>query len=593
VITLAWRVLGIAFSLAVAAAAALLWQVEPQTWAPDLSGFSGTLYAVRTDDLTVLMLAIVGVVAGCVQVYSIGYLHGEPRTASYTAIVTLFTAAMVTVVVADSLFLLLIGWEVMGVCSYLLIGQYWERRDARAGAVKAFLMTRFGDVGFLFGIFVLGVAGGSFRISELEPSGSGLATVGTFLLLCGVVGKSAQIPLQTWLPDAMPGPAPVSALIHAATMVAAGVFLVARMFDVFVAAPGTLSVLAVIAALTMVVAALCATAAVEVKRVLAWSTVSQLAVMFGGLALGTDDGRHAGLFHLLTHAAFKALLFLCAGVLLHQVGSATFAVLRRRARHGVLRKLMPVTFGTMTIGLAALAGVPGLSGFFSKDSVVEAAWHAARDGGGDTTWPALLVLVAVLVTGMLTAFYCTRLWLWAFFGSPAPLGGLGAFEEEDLGDSSADDAQEQPHRPLRDGSPWMLAPMVLLALATLVLGYAEASQLDPAVAGVTTLALMFGAVPAYSLWKRGADPRPAVLEREFGFDAFYQLAVVRPVRFAAGLVVTGDRDVIDGWVRGFGKAGTLASAGFRRLQTGNVQTYLTAAVLGVVALAVLAGVIAS
>ncbi len=583
--TLIWRVVGISFSLALCAAAAVLWQVAPQTWAPDVSGFSGSLYAVRTDDLTVLMLAIVGVVATCVQVYSVGYLHGEPRTASYTAIVTLFTAAMTTVVVADSLFLLLIGWEVMGVCSYLLIGHYWERRDARAGAVKAFLMTRFGDVGFLFGIFVLGLAGGSFRISELEPSGSGLATVGTLLLLAGVIGKSAQIPLQTWLPDAMPGPSPVSALIHAATMVAAGVFLVARMYDVFAAAPGTLATLGVIASLTMVVAALCATAAVEVKRVLAWSTVSQLAIMFGALALGTEDGRDAGLFQLTTHAAFKALLFLCAGVLLHQVGSATFAALRRRARRGVLRKLMPVTFTTMTVGLAALAGVPGLSGFFSKDAVVEAAWHTARDG----SWTAWVVLVAVLVTAVLTAFYCTRMWLWVFFGNPAPLGGLGAFEDEHL----VDEEQEQPHRPLRDGSPWMLAPLVLLSLITLVIGYAEVSRLSPAVAGVTTLALVFGAVPAYSLWKRGADPRPALLENEFWLDTVYQRAIVGPVRGAARLVVAGDNDVVDGWVLGFGRAGTLASAGFRRLQTGNVQTYLTGAVIGVVVLAVLAGVIVS
>ena len=393
-----------------------------------------------------LLLAVVGVVATCVQVYSIGYLHGQPRTASYTAIITLFTAAMTTVVIADSLFLLLIGWEVMGACSYLLIGHYWERRDARAGAVKAFLMTRFGDVGFLFGIFVLGVAGG-FRISELDParvSGPAL-TVGTLLLLIGVIGKSAQLPLQTWLPDAMPGPSPVSALIHAATMVAAGVFLVARMYDVFAAAPGTLTVLAVLASLTMVVAALCAAAAVEVKRVLAWSTVSQLAIMFGGLSVGTEEGRDAGLFHLATHAAFKGLLFLCAGVLLHQVGSATIAVLRKYAVRGRLRGSMPVTFVTMTIGLAALAGVPGLSGFFSKDSVVEAAWRAAWDG----TAGAWAVLMAVLVTALLTAFYCTRLWLWVFFGTPALGGARGAFEDPDAAESEVGEPVVTPE--VREG----------------------------------------------------------------------------------------------------------------------------------------------
>ncbi|HEY3004231.1 MAG TPA: proton-conducting transporter membrane subunit, partial [Kribbellaceae bacterium] len=275
--TLFWRLTGIAVALAALAVAAASYDHEPRVIRVGdgtLAGQATLLFNVRADDLSVLMLVIVGVVGACVHVYSIGYLH--ERRPSYHAIVTLFTLAMVTVVVADSLFLLLIGWEVMGTCSYLLIGHHWERRDARAGAVKAFLMTRLGDVGFLFGIFVIGVAAGTFQISEIDVSRLAPATltVGTLLLLSGVVGKSAQVPLQTWLPDAMPGPAPVSALIHAATMVAAGVFLVARMYDVFRAAPGALPVLAVLASLTMVVAALCATAAVEVKRVLAWSTVS-------------------------------------------------------------------------------------------------------------------------------------------------------------------------------------------------------------------------------------------------------------------------------------------------------------------------------
>jgi NADH-quinone oxidoreductase subunit L len=589
VITQVWRAIGIAFAVGLLVVVAVLAGGEPhvvQIGRIMLGGVVETDYNLRIDDLSLLMLGIVGVVGGCVHVYSIGYLHREPRTASYHAIVTLFTAAMATVVVADSLFLLLIGWEMMGACSYLLIGHYWERRDARAGAVKAFLMTRLGDVGFLFGIFVIGLSAGTFNISEIDPGRAPdrLLTVGALLLLCGVVGKSAQVPLQTWLPDAMPGPSPVSALIHAATMVAAGVFLVARMENVFIAAPGALGVLAVIASLTMLIAALCATAATEVKRVLAWSTVSQLAIMLGSLAVGTRDGREAGLFQLLTHAAFKALLFLCAGVLLHQVGSATFAVLRKRARRGALRKAMPVTFVTMTIGVAALAGVPGLSGFFSKDAVIEAAWHAARDG----SWEGWLVLIAVLVTAVLTAFYATRMWLWVFFGTSAPLGGIGAFEDEEM---VSDEDSAEPG--LKDGSPWMLGPLVLLALVTIGIGYVRAGELDLVVAGISFVALLLGAAPAYSLWKRGADPRPAVLERELGFDPFYQAVVVRPVQALAKVVVAGDNDVVDGYVQGAGKAGMLASAGFRRLQSGNVQTYLTGAVIGVVALAVLAGVLAA
>ncbi|MEV0801543.1 NADH-quinone oxidoreductase subunit L [Kribbella sp. NPDC050281] len=586
-IATAWRVAGVGFSLLVILAAGLLYGVSPDQVA-FLNSSVGDLtigFAVRTDDLTVLMLAVVGVIATCVQVYSLGYLHQRP--ASYHALVTLFTAAMVTVVISDSLFLLLIGWEMMGACSYLLIGHYWERRDARSGAVKAFLMTRLGDVGFLFGIFVLGLGAGTFRISELDPAeiSPGVLTTGTLLLLVGVVGKSAQVPLQTWLPDAMPGPSPVSALIHAATMVAAGVFLIARLYDVFAASETTMTVLAVVACVTMLFAALCAMAAVEVKRVLAWSTVSQLAIMFSALSLGTADGRHAALFHLVTHAAFKGLLFLCAGVLLHQVGSAAFVVLRRYTRRGRLRKALQVTFVTMTIGLASLAGVPGFAGFFSKDAVIEAAWHHARDGSV-VGW---IVLVSVCLTAAFTAFYCTRMWLWVFFRTPALAGALGAFEDE----NGTADLDEPDTSKLRD-APWvMLAPLVLLAVASIVLGYVDGVHLNWGIGAVSTVLVLLGALPAYSLWSRGADPRPVVLEREFGVDTAYHGMFVVPVRWLAKLTVAGDRDVIGAYVRAAGRAGTLASQGFRRLQTGNVQTYLTAAVVGVVALAVLAGVISS
>lgn len=587
-IATAWRVVGVGFSLLVVLAAALLHGVTPQHTTAGGAGIGRDFsfaYEFRTDGLTVLMLAVVGVVSACVQVYSIGYVR--ERIASYTAVVTLFTAAMVTVVVSDNLFLLLIGWEVMGACSYLLIGHYWERRDARAGAMKAFLITRLADVGFLFGIFVLGVGYHTFRISELgsSPIAPHTLTIGTLLLLVGVVGKSAQVPLQTWLPDAMPGPSPVSALIHAATMVAAGVFLIARLFSLFVQSQTTLTVLAVVACVTMLFAASCAMAAVEVKRVLAWSTVSQLAIMFAGLSLGTSDGRHAALFHLLTHAAFKGLLFLCAGVLLHQVGSAAFVVLRKYSRRGALRKRLPVTFVTMTIGLAALAGVPGLAGFFSKDSVVEAAWETAKNGSV-VGW---IVLVSVCLTAMMTAFYCLRLWLWVFFRTPALAGAVGAFEDDD----AMADLDEPDARKLREGSWLMLAPIVLLTIAAAGLGYTDSVHLKWQIALITTVLAVLGALPAYSLWRRGADPRPVLLEREYGVDPAYQRLFVVPVRWLAKLTVGGDQDVIGAYVRATGRAGVLASAGFRRLQTGNVQTYLTAAVVGVVALAILAGVIGS
>jgi NADH-quinone oxidoreductase subunit L len=588
VIATVWRVAGVGFSLLIILMAGLLYGADPGR-ADFLNSSVGDLtigFAVRTDDLTVLLLAVVGVIATCVQVYSLGYLH--QRAASYHALVTLFTAAMVTVVISDSLFFLLIGWEVMGACSYLLISHYWERRDARSGAVKAFLMTRLGDVGFLFGIFVLGVGGGTFRISELDPAAisPGVLTTGTLLLLVGVVGKSAQVPLQTWLPDAMPGPSPVSALIHAATMVAAGVFLIARLYNVFSASETTMTVLAVIACVTMLFAALCAMAAVEVKRVLAWSTVSQLAIMFSALSLGTAEGRHAALFHLVTHAAFKGLLFLCAGVLLHQVGSAAFVVLRRYTRRGRLRNALRVTFITMTVGLAALAGVPGFAGFFSKDTILEAAWEHGRHDGSVVGW---IVLGSVGLTAALTAFYCMRMWLWVFFRTPALAGAHGAFEDDD----AMADLDEPDTTKLRD-APWvMLTPLILLALAAIGLGYADGLHLNWVIGLVSVALVLLGAIPAYSLWSRGADPRPVVLEREFGVDAAYGGLFVVPIRRLARLTVAGDRDVIGGYVRAAGRTGTLLSQGFRRLQTGNVQTYLTAAVIGVVALAVLAGVIGS
>jgi NADH-quinone oxidoreductase subunit L len=291
------------------------------------------------------------------------------------------------------------------------------------------------------------------------------------------------------------------------------------------------------------------------------------------------------LFHLLTHAAFKGLLFLCAGVLLHQVGSVAFVVLRRYTRRGVLRKAMPVTFVTMTIGLASLAGVPGFAGFFSKDSVIEAAWNHARDGSV-VGW---VVLVSVCLTAALTAFYCARLWLWVFFRTPALAGALGAFEAED----PMADLEDPDTSKLRDASWLMLAPLVLLAVATLVLGYTDGVHINWPIALLTTVLALLGALPAYSLWQRGADPRPVVLEREFGVDAAYHRAFVVPVRRLAKLAVGADRDVIGAYVRATGRTGVLASSGFRWLQTGNVQTYLTAAVVGVVALAILAGVIGS
>ncbi len=348
--------------------------------------------ALAVDQLTASMLVLATTVALLVQVYSLAFMGKDPRYPSYTALICLFTAAMSLVVAADDLFVLLVGWEVMGACSYFLIAHYWEGRPAREGAVKAFLMTRLGDVGLLFGIFVVGQAAGTYRISGVLDAvangrvSSGQATAAALLILCGVVGKSAQFPLHSWLPDAMPGPTPISALIHAATMVAAGVYLVARLLPLFELSTVAMDVLAAIAVVTMLGAACFALAAEDLKRVLAWSTVSQLAYMFAALSLG---GYGPGVLYLLAHGAFKALLFLAAG-------SVIKAVRRQRlVELGGLRTAMPLTFVTMTVGLAALAGVPPFVGFFSKDAIIGLAAHEAADGSSR----AWFVLVAALADG--------------------------------------------------------------------------------------------------------------------------------------------------------------------------------------------------
>jgi NADH-quinone oxidoreductase subunit L len=375
----------------------------------DFGGFAVT-FGTWANDTAQFVAIAVGVVATCVQVYSVAYLHDDTRYAPYAAQISLFTAAMLLVVVSNDLITLIVGWEVMGVCSYLLIGHDRKLPEAPRSAVKAFIVTRTGDVGFLLGVAILGVHAHSFRIPDILATdySPGVKTAAGILLLCGVAGKSAQFPLHTWLPDAMAGPTPISALIHAATMVAAGVYLVARLHPVF---DGTaLAVLAVSASITMLLGAMVAMAQEDIKKVLAWSTVSQLGYMTGALAVGA---RGPALLHLLSHAAFKALLFLAAGAVIHAVGSNLMNTM------GGLRRSMPTTFVVTTIGLAALVGIPPLAGFVSKDSILAAA-HEATEGGHTPapSWSAWLVWLAGLVTAGITGWYATRLWLRTFFDPP-------------------------------------------------------------------------------------------------------------------------------------------------------------------------------
>ncbi|WP_197356035.1 NADH-quinone oxidoreductase subunit 5 family protein, partial [Streptomyces clavuligerus] len=371
--------------------------------------------ALHIDGLAALVAVLVGLVASCVQIYSTAYLRDDPRYPSYAALVSLFTAAMLLVVYSGDLMVLLVGWEIMGICSYFLVGHYWETPEARAASLKAFLVTKLGDVPFLIGLFALATDAGTFRITGvLNAVAEGRIdhpTLVALLLLAGVAGKSAQFPLHTWLPDAMAGPTPVSALIHAATMVAAGIYFVARLLPVFAASPAALTVLAVMAAVTMVGSGLAALAQDDIKRVLAYSTIGQLGYMAGALAVAD---RGAAVFHLLTHGAFKALLFLAAGVVIHAAGTNSLAAMSRMS--GLPRRI-PDAYWTMGVALLALAAIPPFAGFFSKEAVLVAAEHSAL--GESTAAPqgaGWTVLVAGLLAALLTAAYATRLWLLAFRG---------------------------------------------------------------------------------------------------------------------------------------------------------------------------------
>ncbi|MGW2582677.1 NADH-quinone oxidoreductase subunit 5 family protein [Streptomyces virginiae] len=588
------------------------------------------------DGFAALVAVLVGVVATCVQLYSTAYLREDPRYPSYAALVSLFTSAMLLVVYSGDLMVLLVGWEVMGICSYFLVGHYWETEAARSASLKAFLVTKLGDVPFLIGLFALATDAGSFEIPKIldtvADGGLDHPTLIALLLLAGVAGKSAQFPLHTWLPDAMAGPTPVSALIHAATMVAAGVYFISRLLPVFAASQAALVVMAVMAAVTMIGSGLAAIAQDDIKRVLAYSTIGQLGYMIGALAVGD---RGAAVFHLLSHGAFKALLFLGAGVIIHAAGTNSLGVM---SRMDGLAKRIPDAFWTMTIALLALAAVPPFAGFFSKEAVLVAAEHTAT-GHSDFAPSAAgwLVLVAGLLTALLTAAYATRLWLMAFRGRGA----------------AAPDHGKEPLA--MTGVLWLLAiPSVGFGLAAgPISDWFDSGELTPTLVTsvLGTGAAAIGAMLTYALWQRAAakaalasaagtraaaaaetpaavaaaesaaeapevaevthdhptvpagpaaDPGTALLgplhrhaADGFHLDAVYDRLFVRPVQAAARLVRFLDREVVDTYVRGAGTGTQLLGSLVRRAQTGNVQSYLSALLAGAVVLAIATAVLAN
>jgi NADH-quinone oxidoreductase subunit L len=579
--------------------------------------------ALHIDGFAALVAVLVGLVASCVQIYSTGYLRDDPRYPSYAALVSLFTSAMLLVVYSGDLIVLLVGWEVMGICSYFLVGHYWETPEARAASLKAFLVTKLGDVPFLIGLFALATDAGSFRITRVlgaVASGSlDHPTLIALLLLAGVAGKSAQFPLHTWLPDAMAGPTPVSALIHAATMVAAGVYFIARLLPVFEASQAAMVVLAVMAAVTMAGSALAALAQDDIKRVLAYSTIGQLGYMSGALAVGD---RGAAVFHLLSHGAFKALLFLAAGVIIHAAGTNSLAAMSRMRN---LRDRVPDAYWTMTVALLALAAIPPFSGFFSKEAVLGVAEHVVT--GHTEHAPAAagwIVLVAGLLTAVLTAAYAMRLWLLAFRGRGA-------------------EAPDHGRQPLT-----MTVVLWVLAAPSLALGgfafrllpdWFDGRDLSPT---LTTSVLgtgvaLVGGIVTYGAWRHTtaltarvplgavaahpegdaaqveaeaiathepaygdiahapdpADPGRLLLgplhrhaAAGFHMDAVYRTLFVRPVQAGASLVRFLDREVVETYVRGAGALPRWLGAAVRRAQTGNVQTYVSALLAGTVVLAV-------
>jgi NADH-quinone oxidoreductase subunit L len=530
---------------------------------------------LRWDPLAVVMALTVTGVGFLIHAYSIGYMHDDPRFPRFFAYLNLFVFSMLLLVLADNLLLLYAGWELVGLCSYLLIGFWFEKPAAATAAKKAFITTRIGDTGMLIGLFVLFAAVGSFQIPEINRAAaegglaSGTATAAALLLFAGAVGKSAQLPLYVWLPDAMEGPTPVSALIHAATMVTAGVYLVVRLNPLFEFSEVAGTVVAVVGVATALYAAILAMAEDDIKRVLAYSTISQLGFMFLAAGVGAYGG---AMFHLVTHAFFKALLFLGAGSVMHALSGETAL-----DRMGGLRKVIPRTFAVMFVGWGAITGLLPFSGFFSKDAIMASVWTE-----GHTT-----LFVVGAIAALCTAFYMTRLLVLAFFGKKRWSEGT------------------HPH----ESPPSMLLPMAVLAVLA-VFGFLlnlpgelpRGAMLDHFLAPligevhheepVGILIVMWalaavGVLGAWAIYGSDLERREAVRKRlgpvntlvrqKFFVDEIYATVVVAPVQLLASFLAgVFDRYVIDGAVNGVGTFVTRAAGRLRGLQTGFVRNYAVA-----------------
>ena len=606
---------------------------------------------LRLDPLTAIMLAIITCVGLLVAIYSVGYLHDDPGYTRFFTLFAMFVFSMSMLVAASNFLIVYVFWEAVGACSYLLIGFWFQKPEAARAAKKAFLVNRIGDFGLAIAVFLLWMTYGTLDFHDTlsangtilpgilgqtrlaDPAGMIGGAVGTaicLLLLLAACGKSAQMPLHVWLPDAMEGPTPASALIHAATMVTAGIYLVARCAPLFIASPGALVMVSIVGATTALVAALVATVQYDLKRVLAYSTISQLGYMFASLGTGTMLGFTAAIFHLLTHACFKALLFLGAGSVMHAMGG----VIDMR-RYGGLRRLMPITAATFLCGACALAGVAPFAGFFSKDEILATlhskAWpntHGQQQSpatghahlhlssfssdavADDLTADALIGLDALncpdvwrilffmaLITAGLTAFYTFRAVFMTFTGPTRVPAEAGHHAHE---------------------SPLVMTlPLMILATASLVLGWllfsthwlshflsatpsfalpafgqtatAPVFHLDLAIQG--TLAAAVGIVVAAigHLGRRSDGPQMerflgplgALFANQFFFDQIYNVLVVRPLELLAMLAGIIDRFLVDGLVDFIASLPLGIGSVVRRLQSGVLQRYALAGVMGV------------
>lgn len=540
------------------------------------------------DPLSSLMLLIVTGVGFLIHIYSIGYMHNDEGFGKFFSYLNLFIFFMLLLVLGSNYIVMFIGWEGVGLCSYLLIGFWYTNSSYASAAKKAFVMNRIGDLGFLLGVFLIFSTFGSVEFGKIFPQaatmlpGNGTIALIALLLFIGACGKSAQLPLFTWLPDAMAGPTPVSALIHAATMVTAGIYMIARSNLLFDLAPMIQHVIAIVGLATALVAAIIALTQTDIKKVLAYSTVSQLGYMFLGLGVGAYNG---AFFHVITHAFFKALLFLCAGSVIHALHH------EQDMRHmGGLRKKLPLTFLTMLIGTIAIAGLPPFSGFFSKDEILAHVYMHDK------------VMWGIAVLGaFLTAFYMFRMLFLTFYGK---YRGTHYAEEK-----------------IHESPKSMTVPLIVLAVLSAiggVIGIPEAlggshwlshwlapvikhaaespdHATEYALMGVSVVGVLISIAVAYGKYvKQNHIPVPDEVKRpalaslsyhKFYFDEIYEVLIRKPLDAISGFFFKiVDSKILDGIVNGFGWSTSEASKGLRLLQTGNVGFYIFMMVVGIISL---------